>query len=218
MGAGMPEYMLIFRKPPTDRSNGYADEPVVKGKAQYSRGRWQLDAHGFTRSSGNRMLKPEELVCMSQADIYRVWQDYNLANVYDFEFHVKTCETVDESGWLPSTFMLLPPSSWHDDVWTDVTRMLTLNSQQSAKNLMMHLCPLQFDIVDRVITQFTNPGDLVMDPFAGLMTVPYRALHLGRKGLGIELNPGYFLDGVQYCKAKEGEMAMPDLFGALAIA
>jgi hypothetical protein len=61
MGAGLPEYVMLFRKPPTDRSNGYADLPVVKDKEKYTRPRWQYDAHGFTRSSGNRLLQPEDL-------------------------------------------------------------------------------------------------------------------------------------------------------------
>src|SRR6185437_13127493 len=47
MGVGMPEYVLLFRKPPTDASNGYADVPVAKSKTEYSRGRWQTDAHGY---------------------------------------------------------------------------------------------------------------------------------------------------------------------------
>lgn len=212
MGAGMPEYLLIFRKPPTDRSNGYADDPVVKDKGLYSRGRWQLDAHGFTRSDGRRLLRPDELVNLDQADIFRLWKQHSLHNVYDFEFHVKTCEAIDESGWLPSTFMLLPPASWHDDVWSDVTRMLTNNTLQSQKNLAMHICPLQWDIVDRAITQYTNEGDMVFDPFGGLMTVPQRAVKLGRRGLGVELNPGYWLDGVNLCKMVELQMSTPSLF------
>ncbi|HNU08409.1 MAG TPA: hypothetical protein PKO33_11635, partial [Pyrinomonadaceae bacterium] len=55
MGCGMPEYLLLFRKPPTDTTNSYADIPVVKSKETYSRSRWQVDAHGFARSSGNRL-------------------------------------------------------------------------------------------------------------------------------------------------------------------
>lgn len=74
------------------------------------------------------------------------------------------------------------------------------------------LCPLQFDIVDRLIVQFSQPGELVFDPFGGLMTVPYCALKLGRQGLGIELNPGYFADGVTYCQAAAHQLAMPTLF------
>jgi DNA modification methylase len=76
----------------------------------------------------------------------------------------------------------------------------------------MHLCPLQFDLADRVIEQFSMPGETVLDPFAGLMTVPYRAVKLRRKGLGIELCHRYFLDGAAYCQAAEREMSMPTLF------
>jgi DNA modification methylase len=53
----------------------------------------------------------------------------------------------------------------------------------------MHLCPIQFDIVDRAINQWTNEGDLVFDPFAGIGTVPYRAVKLRRRGYGVELSP-----------------------------
>jgi hypothetical protein len=51
-----------------------------------------------------------------------------------------------------------------------------------------------------------------MDPFGGLMTVPYRAIKLKRKAIGIELNSRYFLDGAAYCEAMARQMAMPDLF------
>ena len=108
--------------------------------------------------------------------------------------------------------MSLAPGSWHPDVWHDVNRMLTLNSTQSQRAQTMHVCPLQFDIVDRLITRYSNPGDLVYDPFGGLMTVPVRALKHGRRGRGVELNPGYFLDGVKYLEAQERAQAMPTLF------
>ena len=93
--------------------------------------------------------------------------------------------------------------------------MITLNGNQTQKGLQNHVCPLQFDIVDRLITRYSSPGEVVHDPFGGLMTVPYRAIKLGRKGSASELNTGYFFDGVQYLKAAEKEMAMPDLFAAL---
>lgn len=215
MGAGMPEYMLIFRKPPSDRSNGYADVPVVKDKAAYTRPRWQFDAHGFARSSGDRPLKPEELEGLDQAQVFRLFRKHSLSNVYDFRHDVRIAEHVDRAGWLPSTFMLLQPQSWHPDVWTDITRMRTLNGTQAAKGREMHLCPLQFDIVDRCIEQYSMPGELVLDPFGGLMTVPYCAIKLKRRGYGIELNPAYFLDGAAYCAAAEREMSMPGLFDVL---
>lgn len=215
MGAGMPEYLLIFRKPPSDRSNGYADRPVVKDKEVYTRPRWQFDAHGFTRSSGDRPLTPEELEGLDQAAIFQLFKRHSLVNVYDFRHDVRIAEAVDKSGWLPTTFMLLQPQSWHPDVWTDITRMRTLNGAQAAKGKEMHLCPLQFDIVDRAIEQYSMPEETVFDPFGGLMTVPYCAIKLKRYGRGCELSPTYFLDGAAYCAAAEREMSMPSLFDTL---
>jgi DNA modification methylase len=212
MGVGMPEYLLLFRKPQSSAEKSYADEPVVKNKAEYTRSRWQIDAHGFTRSNGNRLLNPEELKDLPHDAIFQIHKQFSLETVYDFEHHVKVGEALELEGRLPVTFMLLQPQSWHEDVWTDITRMLTLNGAQSASGKEMHLCPMQFDIADRVISQMSNPGDIVFDPFAGLMTVPYRAIKLGRIGVGCELNPAYFTDGAAYCKAAEMEASMPTLF------
>ena len=121
-------------------------------------------------------------------------------------------EALAERGMLPTTFMLLQPQSWHPDVWTDVTRMRTLNSAQSAAGREMHLCPMQFDIADRAITQYSMKGEEVYDPFGGLMTVPYRAVLLGRRGRGCELAKPYFLDGVGYCEQAVRSMSTPSLF------
>lgn len=212
MGVGMPEYLLLFRKPQSSSEKAYADEPVVKSKERYSRSRWQIDAHGFTRSSGNRHLKPEEIVSLDHDQIFKMFREYSLNNVYDFEHHVKIGEALEEKGKLPVTFMLLQPQSWSDEVWTDITRMLTLNSSQWSKGKEMHLCPMQFDIADRVIEQMSNEGDIVLDPFGGIMTVPYRAILKRRYGVAWELNPSYFMDGAAYCKAAEMETNMPTLF------
>lgn len=218
MGAGLPEYVLLFRKPQTDRSRGYADLPVVKDKEKYSRGRWQFDAHGFARSSGNRLLTPEEIVRLPWKAVFRLFRQHSATHVYAFERDVALAEAMERTGQLPPDFMLLQPASWHPDVWTDVTRMLTLNGAQTARRRTKHLCPLQFDIVDRLIVQLSMKGELVFDPFAGLGTVPCRAVKLGRRGLGIELNPGYFADGVAYCAAAEREASMPTLFDLEALA
>jgi DNA modification methylase len=212
MGVGMPEYLLIFRKPPTDSSKGYADDPVVKSKEEYSRARWQLDAHAFARSNGNRLITPEDLKGLPHNQIYKLFREYSLNEVYDFEGHVAIGEALERDQMLPSGFMLLPPQSWHPDVWTDVTRMRTLNGAQYASGKEMHLCPLQFDIVDRVIIQMSQPGETVLDPFSGLGTVPLRALKLDRQGIGIELNPSYHTDAVYWLRKQEQEAKMPTLF------
>jgi len=212
MGCGMPEYLLLFRKPPTDRSNGYADVPVVKSKEDYNLCRWQIDANSFQRSSGNRPLNSEEMRNLSHAGIYRRWRDWCNANVYDYEGHVQLGQLMQDAQRLPVTFNLLPPHSNHPDVWTDVARMRTLNMMQERKGLQSHLCPLQFDIVDRCIVQFSMPGETVLDPFGGLMTVPYCAIKLGRQGIGIELNADYYRDGLAYVKAAASQVDVPTLF------
>lgn len=215
MGVGSPEYILLFRKPQTDRSRGYADAPVAKDKADYSRSRWQVDAHAHWRSNGNRPITPEEWTKLGPAEAHNLFKELTVNEVYDFESHVKIGEAFDVLGRLPATFMQLAPESWHPDVWTDVVRMRTLNGEQSRKAQALHVCPLQFDIVDRLIQRYSNEGDLVYDPFGGLFTVPYRALALGRRGRAVELNPSYFLDGVKYLQSMERQSTMPSLFDLL---
>lgn len=217
MGVGMPEYLLLFRKPPTSTEKSYADHPVVKSKADYTRGRWQIDAHGFSRSNGNRFMTPEELAKIPHEAMFKAYRKFSLENVYDFEHHVSLNDGLALEGQLPVTFMLLQPQSWHPDVYTDITRMLTLNTSQSARNKEMHLCPMQFDLADRVIEQFSEKGDVVFDPFGGLMTVPYRAILKGRYGMATELSASYFTDGVGYLAAAEKEQSMPSLFDFEAI-
>lgn len=214
MGVGSPEYVILFRKPQTDRSRGYADTPVKHDKSQYSLARWQVDAHAFWRSSGNRMLTAEELSQLGPDKLASLFTRYSLEQIYDYQFHVKIGEELLARGALPSTFMSLAPGSHDPSVWHDVTRMLTLNGEQAKRAVDKHICPLQFDIVDRLIERYSNPDEVVYDPFCGLGTVPYRAILMGRRGGGSELNPQYFLDQVHYLKAAEREFTMPDLFAA----
>ena len=212
MGVGCPEYILLFHKPQTDRTKGYADVPVAHSKDGYTRARWQVDAHAFWRSSGDRPLTPEEIAGYPVGEIGKVFKEETLRRIYDYESHVKIGESLEGMGTLPATFMAIAPASWQPDVWTDVNRMLTLNTEQSRKRQQMHLCPLQFDIVDRLIERYSNPGELVYDPFGGLGTVPLRAMKMGRRGRGVELNTGYFLDAVKYLEAEERRQSMPTLF------
>lgn len=212
MGVGMPEYILILRKPQTDSARAYADDPVVHRKEEYSRARWQVDAHGFWRSSGNRLLSTEEINGFGAEKIGQLFKRYQLDDLYDYETHVKIGERLDAAGLLPTSFMLLQPRSLHPMVWDDVARMRTLNSNQARKKLAYHVCPLQLDIVDRIIERYSNKDDLVLDPFAGLGTVPYRAILAGRRGHGIELNSAYFGDSLSYLEAAERMKSMPTLF------
>lgn len=246
MGCGVPEQIILLRKPPTDRSNGYADLPVAKHRQDYvnvetggyapydrqaeqegrirplegsgySRSRWQQDAAAFRRSAGNRLLTPEEWLTFENMDAaFQLWRDLALDSVYDFEQHVLIGERFDALGKLPAIFQLLPTHSWHANVWTDVMQARSLNTDAQRKGAEKHICPLPFDIVDRLIVQRSMPGELVFDPFAGIGTVPFRALHLGRRGAGVELSPDYFAAAAKNCALAEADTRpVPTLFDAL---
>lgn len=215
MGVGCPEYILLFRKLPTDRSKAYADTPVAKSKKEYTRARWQIDAHGYWRSSGDRLLTKKEVLSFPVSDLQRVYRKYSRESVYDYKEHVAMAEKLDKDGKLPASFMVVAPGSWTDEVWDDINRMRTMNTLQAQKGRQLHVCPLQIEIVDRLIERYSNVGDTIFDPFGGLMTVPVRALHLGRHGLATELNSDYFRDGVGYLKAEEIKKEEPSLFDFL---
>jgi len=168
MGSGLPEYLLLFRKAPSNPTTARADEPVAKDKADYSRARWQIDAHSFWRSNGNAHVG---------------------LSVYDHEAHVARLQALEEKGALPSGFMVEAPQSPSGWVWTDITFMRTLNTEQSRRRVEVHICPLPLDIVERAIRLYSSEGDLVLDPFGGLGTVPVKAVELGRSAYSVELNP-----------------------------
>lgn len=213
MGVGCPEYILLFRKLPTDRSTAYADEPVKKSKEQYTRAQWQIDAHAYWRSSGDRLISKEELRELPVDSLQQVYRKYSRETVYDYNEHVKLAEDLDKNGKLPAVFMVVAPGSWNQmEVWDDINRMRTLNTNQSRRRQQMHVCPLQLDIVERIINRYSNEGDKILDPFGGLMTVPMTAVKMHRKGYGIELNPDYFRDGVGYMQEAENEIEIPTLF------
>lgn len=217
MGVGCPEYVLLFRKLPTDTSRAYGDIPVTKNKEEYSLARWQLDAHASWKSSGDRLLTLDDIISSNIGDIRRIFRDFSRHHIYSFESHLAFAEELEEAGKLPKTFMAVDPVSHKPWIWDDVVRMRTLNARQVQHNRVMHVCPLQLDIVERLITRYSNKGDLVFDPFCGIGSVPYCAIKLGRKGLGTELNYDYYKDGISYMIEAESEINAPTLFDLMDI-
>lgn len=222
MGVGMPEYILLFFKPQSNTQKGYADVPVVD--LEVDNDSWQLDASPIWRSDGAyRFLPPEKIRSLSLPALKSLWKKHCKANDYIYDEHVfvnsilaNTYDEVEVKGKkvnisrLPGSFQLLPPYCHNEAwIWEDVVRMQTLNCKQSKGRKELHTCPLQFDVVERLIKWFSNEGELVADPFGGIMTVPYCAVKLDRKGLGVELNPDYYADGVLHCRAIEHKKTMP---------
>jgi len=212
MGVGLPEYVLLFRKRPSEMNNAYADEPCVKTKEEYSIDKWQLDAHAYWKSSGNRFMSYEELAASDMKSVFNRWREFDKSNIYSYDEHLKVCQDLEESNKLSRLFMTIPPTSPTDMVWTDVNRMNTLNTNQANRKKEKHICPLQIDVVKRLLDRFTMKGDVVDDPFGGLFTVPYVALEMERKAISAELNPDYYDDGLFYLKSIEYKINVPTLF------
>ena len=108
-------------------------------------------------------------------------------------------------------------------VWMDIRQSDTLQkkSARSEKD-ERHICPLQLEVIQRCIELWTNPNDIVLDPFGGIGSVPYVALTMGRRGIGIELKESYYeqmkanlntvLNGnVMNCPV--GQMSIEDFLG-----
>lgn len=78
-------------------------------------------------------------------------------------------------------------------VWMDIRQSNTLNRAAArGEKDEKHICPLQLDVIERCIELWTNPDDIVLDPFAGIGSVPYQAVKMGRRGLGVELKEEYY--------------------------
>ena len=82
---------------------------------------------------------------------------------------------------------------WASPVWMDIqqTRVLNVRSARDAQD-EKHLCPLQLDVIERAVTLWSNPGDLVYSPFTGIGSEGVGSLQLGRRFIGSELKESYF--------------------------
>ena len=212
MGVGLPEYIYLFRKAPTESNNAYADEPVIKDKADYSIGQWQIDAHAYWRSSGDRHLPVEDLAAHNPKRIHKLWKEIGKDEIYDYRYHIEASDALESAGKLSRKHMTLETHSNNPLVWTDVNRMNTLNAKQVSKKKEKHICPLQLDIIERLIGRYSMKGEVVYDPFGGLFSVPYKAIEMGRKAKAAELNSDYFADGCSYIKAINYKINVPTLF------
>lgn len=215
MGAGIPEEIWLFRKPPTSNSDAYADEPVIHDKDSYDLANWQIDADGFWRSSGNKYINPDLLAGMSMKHLRKWWNKFNEEVVYDYDGHAELLKTLNDKDKLSRTFTTLPLRSLTDHVWNDVNRMQGLNMEQSRRKQQNHICPMPFDQVDRLIELYSNEGDIIMDPFGGIGTTGVRAIKKRRKAILCELNSVYAKTGNYYMKEAEAKNEIPTLFDVI---
>lgn len=103
-------------------------------------------------------------------------------------------------------------------VWFDIRQTNVLNFQIGRDDRdEKHICPLQLDVIERCIELWTNPGDLILSPFAGIGSEGYVAVKAGRRFVGIELKRSYFDVAVRNLDDAERVAGQVDLFAAAGI-
>jgi DNA modification methylase len=143
--------------------------------------------HGLLHYAGERKM-PAELLR------YRGWKGNQIENRF--------------SHWIWRQYA----SAFWDDVRID--RVLPFRQARDEED-EKHVHPLQLDVIERAITLWSNPGETVLTPFAGVGSEVYGALVNGRRGVGVELKPSYYQQMLRNMQAaKWNEVAeQADLFG-----
>ena len=106
---------------------------------------------------------------------------------------------------------------WARPVWLGIRETNTLNARVARDDAdERHICPLQLDFIERCVRLWSNPGETVLSPFAGIGSEGYMAVKRGRRFVGIELKPSYWRTACQNLADLEAEMAIPTLLDGAA--
>jgi hypothetical protein len=114
--------------------------------------------------------------------------------------------------------MTIPVEAWQElasPVWMTVDQTNVLNGRQARDEKdEKHICPLQLDVIERCIRLYSNPGDLVLDPFNGIGSTGYQAIKMRRRYIGVELAMKYAKQAARFLQ--EAEATRGGLFGDAA--
>lgn len=143
---------------------------------------------------------PEYLV------LFRKWEDDGKSPVPVRHFKTEE-DAISEGGDASQVFDLPLWQRYASPVWFDIRRTDVLNVRL-AKNDRdeKHICPLQLEVIERAIQLWTNPGEIVLDPFDGIGSTGYQALKMGRRHIGCELKPEYYNIAVEHCELALSEV------------
>lgn len=178
---GMPEYILVMRK---DAAGVKVGEPVRHAVAKWGEARYEADARAIGQEHAERLLTLGLIEGWGEAELLR------LAEAAKFPL----------DRW----------QEWASPVWMDTRQTDVLNSRFKAGGDEKHICPMPLDLIERCITLYSNPGDVVLDPFAGIGSTGWSALRLLRRHVGIELKPEYAAQAAKFCA--EAEATRDDFF------
>lgn len=115
---------------------------------------------------------------------------------------------IDNNQWI----------EWARPIWYGIRESDTLNvvAARSEKD-ERHICPLQLGTIERCIRLWSNKGETVLSPFAGIGSELYQAIRFGRQAVGCELKPEYYRVAVSNLRRAEAESRTPDLFALAGV-
>lgn len=200
---GLPDYLVIMRKP------GINPEPIAH-------------PDGLDRYIGDPMNEPSKDVYHPNPRLNKyshyIWQKYASPTWDDLAQKVEDILPTLNPKQAELFFELLHyQQAAVEPVWNDIRQSYTLNGDRGKKQArdprdIKHVCPLQIDVIRRAIELYSNPGDVVLDPFNGIGSTGYVALEMQRKYIGFELKDTYFEQSIKNLKeAAQDEVAQLDL-------
>lgn len=171
---GMADYLLIFRRPPSEGSGLMSNKPIVRSK-------------GFDRYIG-------EVAFTGNFDHPSPFARKKSAKDSSIDIWRRYAEPV-----------------WWDVNQTDVLNFKLAKGDGDEK----HICPLQLGLIKRAVEIWSNPGDVILSPFAGVGSEGVGAIQQDRRFVGIELKSSYFDAATRFLSQAEQEANIPTLFDNL---
>jgi hypothetical protein len=110
---------------------------------------------------------------------------------------------------------------WAECCWSDIRETNTLNIREArSEDDTKHICPLQLDVIDRLVRLYTNPDETVFSPFTGIGSEGYVSVQRGRRFYGCELKPEYHSQALKNLASAQRKHAADSrtLFDAEAVA
>lgn len=105
---------------------------------------------------------------------------------------------------------------WAESSWTNIRETNTLNVREGrGEDDTKHICPLQLDVIDRLVRLYTNPGEIVFSPFTGIGSEGYVAVKRGRRFYGCELKEEYYnaaMNNLRRAETEAEQMSSDTLF------
>lgn len=105
---------------------------------------------------------------------------------------------------------------WAQPIWLGIRETNTLNVRAARDDAdEKHVCPLQLDFIERCVRLWSNKGEVVLSPFAGIGSEGYVSIQQGRRFIGCELKPSYWKTACDNLTDAEHLADLPDLFSEI---